>query len=455
MSLETMTKLATFSLTSNQVSVSFLDIPQYYTDLKLVVSARCTEASISRFLGMYINDFVYPLPLTSNRGIIGNGSTATSQSSTDYIYAGQLPGSSATANTFSNIEIYIPNYSAFNNKSISIDSVAENNATTTTSTLYSALVSNPTPVYRIFLDCSSAFVTNSTFTLYGIKNAAKTAGNSIKATGGNIIFDGTYVYHVFPSTDTFTPTQSLSADILVVAGGGGGGRTNGGGGGAGGLLYFTSQSLTATGYTCTVGAGGAGGTSFAGNASSGVDSQFGALTLVKGGGGGQGGNVSGTALTGGSGAGAGSANYSNTGGSPTSGQGYAGGTSNISTAAQRAAGGGGAGAIGGTPTGSSNGGAGGVGIQYLTLATATGTGANNGYYAGGGGGGTNSAATGTPLGGTGGLGGGADGKSQANLGVPTAALVNTGGGGGGSGGNGDTTNGGAGGSGIIIVRYKG
>jgi hypothetical protein len=77
--------------------------------------------------------------------------------------------------------------------------------------------------------------------------------------------DGTYYYHMFPFTGTFTPTQSITADVLVIAGGGGGGGNWGGGGGAGGLLYFSSQSLTATGYTCTVGAGGTGG-----NAASGV-----------------------------------------------------------------------------------------------------------------------------------------------------------------------------------------
>ena len=65
-----------------------------------------------------------------------------------------------------------------------------------------------------------------------------------KATGGNIYTDGTYWYHAFRSASgTFAPTQSLTADILVVAGGGGGGFAStqtgrGGGGGAGGLLFF-------------------------------------------------------------------------------------------------------------------------------------------------------------------------------------------------------------------------
>ena len=40
----------------------------------------------------------------------------------------------------------------------------------------------------------------------------------------------------------FTPTESISADILVVGGGGGGART-GGGGGAGGFQTFTSQAV--------------------------------------------------------------------------------------------------------------------------------------------------------------------------------------------------------------------
>ena len=109
-----------------------------------------------------------------------------------------------------------------------------------------------------------------------------------KATGGTITSDASYWYHTFTGNGTFTPLQSLTADILVIAGGGGGGinqygNTIGGGGGAGGLLYFSSQSLTATGYTCTIGGGGSANTTGAAG-TNGSDSQFGALTLVKGGG---------------------------------------------------------------------------------------------------------------------------------------------------------------------------
>ena len=53
--------------------------------------------------------------------------------------------------------------------------------------------------------------------------------------------------------------QKPFADYLVIAGGAGGASSRGGGGGAGAYRLETSQSLTATGYSVTVGAGGAGG----------------------------------------------------------------------------------------------------------------------------------------------------------------------------------------------------
>ena len=194
---------------------------------------------------------------------------------------------------------------------------------------------------------------NSTFSLYGI--LAEGVSPTVKATGGAIYSDSSYYYHVFGASGTFTPTQSITADVLVVAGGGGGGDTAGGGGGAGGLLGFTSQALTATGYTVTVGSGGAAGSGYNGSGKGGLggDSQFGALTLVKGGGGGGdytnagGGGLGGTGLTGGSGGGGGVGSTSGgAGGSATSGQGNSGGAGAIVGSNYPAGGGGGAGTSG-------------------------------------------------------------------------------------------------------------
>lgn len=291
-------------------------------------------------------------------------------------------------------------------------------------------------------------VAGTTFTVYGIA----AAGQGAKATGGTLYADDTYYYHVFGASGTFTPTQSLSADVLVVAGGGGTTGGMGGGGGAGGLLVYTSQSLTATGYTCTVGGGGTAQTSNTNRGGNGSNSQFGALTASVGGGGGTGQSASGGGLSGGSGGGG--AYNNTTGGAGTSGQGYAGGAGTGSTPSVGGGGGGGAGAVGADAT-SSVAGAGGAGFTSSfinAIGAAVGVGqliSGNYYIAGGGGGGARLV---TP-GGLGGYGGGGTGGNYYNSIVTngTSGLANTGSGGGG--GTDVQGGGGAGGSGVVIVRY--
>ena len=56
---------------------------------------------------------------------------------------------------------------------------------------------------------------------------------------------------------TFTTTENLICDILVIGGGGGGGRRHGGGGGAGTLIYQKNVIVNGT-YTIKVGKGGQG-----------------------------------------------------------------------------------------------------------------------------------------------------------------------------------------------------
>jgi hypothetical protein len=297
---------------------------------------------------------------------------------------------------------------------------------------------------------SNNFAVGTTFSLYGIASEGTTPAP--KATGGAIYSDADYYYHVFGSTGTFTPTQSLSADVLCVAGGGGAGAYRSGGGGAGGLLAFTSQSLSATGYSVTVGAGGAGATSSTGT--NGVNSQFASLTASVGGGGGGSGNGPGTGANGGSGGGGTGFYGDKDGGTGTLGQGFAGGTGS-DTNPYPSGGGGGAGAVGGTYSGNiaGTGGIGATSALINAIGAATGSGElwNSNYYFAGGGGGGVYVTAGTP--GAGGKGGGATG-APAN-GSATAGRANTGGGGGGSGsapaGGSDT--GGAGGSGIVVIRY--
>ena len=438
--------LERIELNASAASIVFANIPQTgYTDLKIVCSTRSDSSTNS---GVYDNTQISVNGNTtgsnySNIRLYGTGSATGSDSNASAFYTGASTGNAVTANTFANSEYYFPNYNSTTTfKSMSSDSTTENNATAVFQTLSAWLYKQNTAISSITVSLFSGanFVSGSTFSLYGLAALGTTPAIAPKASGGNVIAtDGTYWYHAFRTSGTFTPQVGLTADVLVIAGGGGGGS---GGAGAGGLTAFTSQSLAnATNYTCTIGSGGSGAVGLA-NGSLGNDSQFGSLTLIKGGGWGS--MTGATPTTGGSGGGA-AANTTNFG-LGTSGQGNNGGPGIATGASPYPAGaGGGAGAAGNTPVNSSSHGNGGAGVNtYSSWASATTTGVS-GFFAGGGGGGY---ASGTA--GTGGSGGGGAGGSGA---VGTAGTVNTGGGGGGGYINSSVQNGGNGGSGIIIVRY--
>jgi hypothetical protein len=112
----------------------------------------------------------------SNRGLGGNGSSAFS-----FVNAGSasiednatLTDNSATANTFGNGEIYIPNYTGSNNKSVLSDGVGENNGTTSYQFITAGLWSNSAAITSIVLTplVGTLFLQYSTATLYGIKNS--------------------------------------------------------------------------------------------------------------------------------------------------------------------------------------------------------------------------------------------------------------------------------------------
>ena len=194
MSLETMTKLATVTVgVGNSSSIEFTNIPQNYTDLQLVLSARSTQSDFEvtdvnvLFNGVTTNQTERNLRTSPTTGVI-------SQNRTDIIL-GNMPSANNTANTFSNSSLYISNYASSTYKSMAVDGVSPS---TTNSGYYwfvnmgANLWSNPAPITSIILKANNgsfAFVQHSTATLYGIKNAAQTAGNSIKATGGNIVLN--------------------------------------------------------------------------------------------------------------------------------------------------------------------------------------------------------------------------------------------------------------------------
>jgi hypothetical protein len=426
-------------------NIVFTSIPQTYTDLMVVLSTRCDETSIT-FGQLYVAPNNATTNLTS-RVLYGDGTNVGSQSYTtaDSVWT-YTASNQVTANAFGSASFYFPNYTSSNNKSISIEGAGENNGTEARSSLTTGLWTSSSAITSLnFYVLGSGLVSRnflqySTATLYGITSVAQ---SGTKATGGAIYEDNTYFYHVFGASGTFTPTQSISADILVVAGGGGGYPDSGtGGAGAGGLLGFSAQSLSATNYTITVGAGG-------GTGSNGSNSQFQGLTACIGGGAS---NARGSAGSSGGSGGGGSSTSSGggatvAGGSGTAGQGNAGGSGqHTSGVGEPGGGGGGAGAAGenGVAGSSTLNGDGGIGVStYSSWGVATGVGENSSgtYYLAGGGPGFYSA--------VGGLGGG--GTSSTGRTGTRNGLVGTGGGGGSGQAGGGAA--GTGGSGVVIVRY--
>jgi hypothetical protein len=276
--------------------------------------------------------------------------------------------------------------------------------------------------------------------------AQQFSGGIVTSVGGNTI-------HTFTTSGTLGPITTLSASYLIVAGGGGGGGYFGGGGGAGGLLSGSGVTIDPNStYLVTVGAGGAGGIATGTVGTNGSNSSFSMVTTASVGGGGGGSSFIGSSgvtngQNGGSGGGAGLLNPGTpSGGTATSGQGNAGGSSTTygGTANYGCAGGGGAGAVGANGNGSgSTGGSGGSGSASSISGTSV-------TYAGGGGG------SGSVTPGSGGSGGGgAGGTNGLTPPGPTDGTANTGGGGGGSGQGSGYRIGGAGGSGVVIISYAG
>jgi hypothetical protein len=157
-------------LSSNQTVVSFTGLGSYssdYTDLLIKVSARGTGSGSRQNLNITLNSN------TSNynwRGLYGYGSTIGTNSTTNR-FVGNIPNSGQTANVFSTLEIYIPNFSSSDNKSISTDYAVENNGTDNFMGFDNTLWSNTAAITQVDLQIHSSgdFVSGSTFYLYGIK----------------------------------------------------------------------------------------------------------------------------------------------------------------------------------------------------------------------------------------------------------------------------------------------
>lgn len=451
----TYVKIASTTLTATTSTITFSNIPQGYTDLRVVIAGnQYTSASYGEYNMRYNSDSGSNY---SNYGMYSNTTQGTtpianySIANQTSISLGVMVDFTAGSNTWvSHSKVDIMSYSntaAYKSCLVAnsmIQSGDYSRLTETVGTWRSTAAITSISFHAI---TDPPFNVGVTVNIYGIKAAL-----TPKASGGDIIVqDGTYWYHAFTNSGAFTPKTSLTnVDYLVIAGGGGGSGNyvpNGyGGAGAGGLR----STVTTTGgggslesqislssnvtYAITVGAGGVGTSHPGASGSNSSISGSGLTTITSLGGGPR--NTAG-------GSGGGGSYDPGTYGAGTTGQGYRGGNGYIVGGGDTmGGGGGGAGAVGGNAT-STAGGAGGAGVLLTAFSVPTRTGAS-GYYAGGGAGAAEAQGR---TAGAGGAGGGGAGGVWYSSGMN--AVVNTGSGGGSAGAG----YGGKGGSGLVIVRY--
>ena len=149
-------------------SIDFTSIPATYTDLVLKFSGRFPDNGV--WAGIKFNGSTSSF---SAKIIQANGSSVSSSSYTDATTIFLTDRNTDTSNTFSNGELYIPNYAGSNNKSFSIDTINENNGSVAYSQLSAYLWANTAAITSITLypQSSATFVQYSTAYLYGIKNS--------------------------------------------------------------------------------------------------------------------------------------------------------------------------------------------------------------------------------------------------------------------------------------------
>ena len=152
-------------------SITFNNIPQTFTDLKLVCSSRSASSGVLDGIYIQVNSITSGY---SETVLYGNGSSVVGSYRATSQNAGQIGAEDTagnTTNTFSNIEVYIPNYTGSNYKSMIADGVAEDNSAGNATLRLNALLVTTTAAItslKITNDSNTNFAQYSTFSLYGV-----------------------------------------------------------------------------------------------------------------------------------------------------------------------------------------------------------------------------------------------------------------------------------------------
>jgi hypothetical protein len=170
----TYTLISSTTLTTTTAFVNFSAIPSTFTDLTLRYAFRDADASSIGALFLTFNGNTSSV-YSRTRLRADNSSPRVVESSrianaTTIAILGAA--NSATANTFSSNEIYIPNYASAANKTFStFDVTSTNSATQADQSLLAGLFRSTTAISSIKLEGSTNLIAGSSFYLYGISKS--------------------------------------------------------------------------------------------------------------------------------------------------------------------------------------------------------------------------------------------------------------------------------------------
>lgn len=168
----TYTLIASNTLTGTAATVTFSNIPQTYTDLVVRWSARDTWADYASGIYITFNGTTSSYSDTHLTGLNGAASAASSRNTGAARLEGFSTAGTATANTFSSGEIYIPSYTVSQNKPASTYTVAENNnANNAVIDVAAGLWQITSAITEVKFSARTNFNTGSSFFIYGVKNS--------------------------------------------------------------------------------------------------------------------------------------------------------------------------------------------------------------------------------------------------------------------------------------------
>lgn len=170
--------ISTVTVTTATPTITFTSIPQTFTDLIVMMSVRSANAADRVELYLTVNSDTAAnyssrrLQAYDSNSLISSAQSGVTPTSNSTF--GRITSATSNASTFSNVSLYIPNYTSSTQKSMSIEWNQENNSTASYSVGASAgLYSGTAAITSLSFSVESSgnFAQYSTATLYGIKSS--------------------------------------------------------------------------------------------------------------------------------------------------------------------------------------------------------------------------------------------------------------------------------------------